>query len=112
MPTPCTSLWVSGSATAPDRPAPDCASVPRVKISFGWFREASELISGPQLHHVDWAQLYVDYVYLDTDERHEFAQVTHEYLIEQLQFTGSESIPMNQENVKIKLNFNHPVKGN
>jgi hypothetical protein len=40
-----------------------------------------------------------------------FAQVTHEYLIEQLQFTGSESIPMNQENVKIKLNFNHPVKG-
>jgi hypothetical protein len=38
-----------------------------------------------------------------------FAQVTHEYLIE-LQFTGSESIPMNQENVKIKLNFNHPVK--
>ena len=51
------------------------------------------------------AQLYVDYVYLDTDERRRFAQVSHEYLIEQLQFTGDESW-----NGSIKLNFNHPVK--
>ena len=29
--------------------------------------------------------LYVDYIYLDTDERRRFAQVSHEYLIEQLQ---------------------------
>ena len=49
--------------------------------------------------------LYVDYVYLDTDERRRFAQVSHEYLIEQLQFTGDESATQN-----IKMNFNHPVK--
>ena len=49
--------------------------------------------------------LWIDYVYLDTDERRKFAQSSHEYLIEQLQFTGKESA----EN-KIKLNFNHPVK--
>ena len=51
------------------------------------------------------ASLYVDYIYLDTDERRRFAQVSHEYLIEQLQFTGDES-----SSSKIKLNFNHPVK--
>ena len=32
--------------------------------------------------------MYIDYIYLDTDERRRFAQVSHEYLIEQLQFTG------------------------
>jgi len=51
------------------------------------------------------ATLYVDYIYLDTDERRRFAQVTHEYLIEQLQFTGDEKAQS-----KLKLNFNHPVK--
>jgi hypothetical protein len=56
------------------------------------------------------ATLFVDYIYLDTDERRRFAQVSHEYLIEQLQFTGAESVPKDQENIKIKLNFNHPVK--
>ena len=53
----------------------------------------------------DSASLFVDYIYLDTDERRRFAQVSHEYLIEQLQFTGDESASS-----KIKLNFNHPVK--
>ena len=52
--------------------------------------------------------LYVDYVYLDTDERRRFAQVSHEYLIEQLQFTGDESISSSSN--KTRLNFNHPVK--
>ena len=52
--------------------------------------------------------LYVDYVYLDTDERRRFAQTSHEYLIEQLQYTGSESL--SGTNHKVKLNFNHPVK--
>jgi hypothetical protein len=54
------------------------------------------------------ASLYVDYIYLDTDERRRFAQVSHEYLIEQLQFTGDESISSTSN--KIKLNFNHPCK--
>jgi hypothetical protein len=54
------------------------------------------------------ASLYVDYVFLDTDERRRFAQNPHEYLIEQLQFTGDESVGSSSN--KIKLNFNHPVK--
>ena len=52
--------------------------------------------------------LWADYVYLDTEERRRFAQVAHEYLIEQLQFTGAESVTASQNN--IKLSFNHPVK--
>ena len=51
------------------------------------------------------ASLWVDYIYLDTDERRKFAQASHEYLIEQLQFTGKEAAQS-----KIKLNFNHPCK--
>ena len=52
--------------------------------------------------------LYVDYVYLDTEERRRFAQVAHEYLIEQLQFTGTESVTSTSN--KIQLSFNHPCK--
>jgi len=54
------------------------------------------------------ASLYVDYVFLDTDERRRMAQNPHEYLITQLQFTGDESVGSSSN--KIKLNFNHPVK--
>ena len=53
--------------------------------------------------------LYVDYIYLDTDERRRFAQVAHEYLIEQLQYTGEETIS-SAASQQIKLNFTHPIK--
>jgi hypothetical protein len=55
------------------------------------------------------ASLWVDYVFLDTDERRRFAQLSHEYLIEQLQYPGEETIT-SSTSTKIKLNFNHPVK--
>ena len=55
-------------------------------------------------------KLYVDYVYLDTDERRRFAQVSHEYLIEQVQFTGTETVAAATTNKNVTLNFNHPVK--
>jgi len=54
------------------------------------------------------SSLWVDYIFLDTDERRRFAQLSHEYLIEQLQFTGSDSITGLQ--MKPKLSFNHPCK--
>ena len=52
--------------------------------------------------------LWIDYIYLDTDERRQFAQVQHEYLIEQLQYTGAESY--SNTSVKSKLSLNHPCK--
>ena len=59
------------------------------------------------------ASLWVDYIYLDTDERRRFAQLSHEYLIEQLQFTGDETVTASvtaATSQRIKMNFNHPVK--
>lgn len=54
------------------------------------------------------ASLLVDYVYIDTEERRRFAQVGHEYLINQLQYTGEEAV--NSNPLRIKLGFNHPTK--
>jgi hypothetical protein len=52
--------------------------------------------------------LIVDYIYLDTDERIRFAKSSHEFLIEQLQFSGSKTISNNS--IVSQLSFNHPVK--
>jgi hypothetical protein len=58
--------------------------------------------------------LWVDYIYLDTDERRRFAQTSHEYLIEQLQYAGQEETATSNGNGSVnytaKLHFNHPVK--
>jgi Large eukaryotic DNA virus major capsid protein/Major capsid protein N-terminus len=52
--------------------------------------------------------LYVDYIYLDSEERKRFAQASHEYLIEALQFPGAESVTGEQS--RFRLNLNHPCK--
>ena len=83
-----------------------------VKINFE-FSPISKLVNfeqGGSVPNIDMqkASLFVDYVYLDTEERKRFAQAQHEYLIEQVQFTGAESI--NSLTQKFRLNFNHPCK--
>ena len=65
-----------------------------VKLKFTWGAEATAK-----------PQVWCDYIYLDTDERRRFAQVSHEYLIEQLQ---EETISTGSGDKKI--NFNHPIK--
>jgi hypothetical protein len=59
-------------------------------------------------------KLYSDFFYLDTDERRRFSQMSHEYLIEQLQFTGSEVTgelsSSGETPFSMRLNFNHPTK--
>jgi len=79
-----------------------------VKINIQF--ETADLCKGdtPGLTDFPTATLWVDYVFLDTDERRRFAQLSHEYLIEQLQFTGSETISSTKLNSK--LSFNHPCK--
>ena len=53
-------------------------------------------------------ELWGDYIYLDTDERRRFAQVSHEYLIEQIQ---SNQFNINSTSMAtLELNLNHPVK--
>ena len=75
-----------------------------VKVKFTWgvtteiARDAGTIGTAPT------CQVFADYVYLDTDERRRFAQVSHEYLIEQVQFESGSADSSH------KLNFNHPVK--
>ena len=62
-----------------------------------------------ELHDVG---LWVDYIFLDTDERRRFAQLSHEYLIEQLQFNGADSIDASSTGAmkSVRMTFNHPCK--
>ena len=74
-----------------------------VKLKFIWNLPGSAATGGYS------SNVIVDYIYLDTDERRRFAQVSHEYLIEQIQKFDltkgtTETAP------KANLNFNHPVK--
>jgi len=55
-------------------------------------------------------KLYVDYVYLDVDERRRFAQISHEYLIEQVQSLNAEEIAAGTSSKKFEIKFNNPVK--
>jgi len=49
-------------------------------------------------------KLFVDYIFLDVNERKQFAQNSHEFLIEQVQFRKSSLLNINP------IKFNHPIK--
>ena len=68
-----------------------------VKLKFTWGSVHNGTVSN--------AKVFCDYIYLDTDERRRFAQVSHEYLIEQIQ-----KETLTDASGDHKLNFNHPVK--
>ncbi len=53
--------------------------------------------------------VFCDYIFLDTDERRRFAQVSHEYLIEQVQYSNALSAGVGTS-TQAELRFNHPVK--
>ena len=86
----------------------------KINIDFEQFNNC--IMCGPTTaagNDIVSASLWVDYIYLDTDERRRFAQFSHEYLIEQLQFTGDETITFSDTNTtsaRYKMNFNHPTK--
>ena len=71
-----------------------------VKIELKW-TSVDDIIDTLVNNHKVW----VDYIYLDTEERRRFAQVSHEYLIEQVQWEGHSGTSKTKT-----LHFNHPVK--
>lgn len=82
-----------------------------VKINVIWKTPeaiAGNYVSVQTLPQATSAALYIDYIYLDTDERRRFAQQSHEYLIEQVQF--NEDVGISSASKRIDLTFNHPVK--
>ena len=65
-------------------------------------------VSAANYKSIKSGTIWCDYIFLDTDERKRFAQLSHEYLIEQLQFNENELTSTNEQNVSIIMN--HPVK--
>jgi hypothetical protein len=55
-------------------------------------------------------KVWANYIYLDTEERRRFAQKGHEYLIEQVQHTGVDSVTAAGGTKQVRLSYNHPVK--
>ena len=55
-------------------------------------------------------KVWANYVYLDTEERRRFAQKGHEYLIEQVQHTGQDTVTASGATKQVRLSYNHPVK--
>ena len=80
----------------------------KVNLQFETLAQLQKTNSSVSAVALSSTALWVDYIFLDTDERRRFAQLSHEYLIEQLQFTGEETVTTGAN--KLKLNFNHPVK--
>ena len=91
-----------------------------VKVLFE-FREAEKCVNAAAALNVvsnlnpvmSSASLVVDYVYLDSNERKRFAQLSHEYLIDQVQdeqAPGGQSVAKDTTSATVRLNFNHPCK--
>jgi len=64
----------------------------------------------PQPAKIMQFRLWGDYIYLDTQERRRFVANTHEYLIEQIQYTPKVSIPENVNTQNVRMEFNHPLR--
>ena len=67
-------------------------------------------LTGVYDDNFDSFKVWGNYIYLDTEERRRFAQKGHEYLIEQVQHTGSDSLAAAGSTKQIRLSYNHPVK--
>lgn len=71
-------------------------------------REMIESLALPNKLVLGKSFLYVNYVYLDSDERNKFMSTYHEYLIEQIQF--NQELGIKSPHVKQTLALNHPCK--
>ena len=80
----------------------------RVNFEFADQADVTNFRGTKPLINMTNVELLVDTHFLDTDERKRFAQSSHEYLIEQVQFTGNETV--NTQNIQSDLHFNHPCK--
>ncbi len=86
----------------------------KVKVEFetatncSYSLSTNDTVAPSSIPKLGAVNLWVDYIFLDTDERRKFAQLSHEYLIEQLQ-TFTEGLSGGQTQ-NYRINFNHPCK--
>ena len=82
-----------------------------VKFNFQFAAAAALSSDNGAAPTVNSIKMFVDYIYLDTEERRRFAQQQHEYLIDQVQYTGSVSRTAGTGGMQsLRLDFNHPCK--
>ena len=75
----------------------------KLNITFPDLKEITDDDTSNFSGDIQNTKVWVDYIYLDTDERRRFAETTHEYLVEQLQTQTITS-------TTTQLIFNHPIK--
>lgn len=83
----------------------------KINIKFRKLEECAYVEEGYTLFeslHIEYASLFVDYIYLDSSERKRFASASHEYLIEQIQSEEFKNVISNKYSAE--LNFVHPCK--
>jgi hypothetical protein len=81
-----------------------------IALLMNWTGEAAPVMTG---YSMSDASILIDYVYLEAGERRKYAQLGHEYLIEQVQFTGEQNIGGGNSTTyrtNEKLQYNHPTK--
>jgi hypothetical protein len=83
-----------------------------VKINVQFTQLSAMTVQPTQVNgsYINNCTVWCDYIFLDTDERRRFAQVSHEYLIEQVQFSNALTIGTSATTTQHELRFNHPVK--
>lgn len=99
------------------------AAIPLVACQFHEIKLHITFASAAEMLGIDTAvapevKIYCDYVYLEAEERKRYATQSHELLISQVQFTGSETLPVTVgdsttntvSTVNVRLNFNHPTR--
>jgi len=84
-----------------------CAYIENANMGTCYLEDVADQYFNRNRVNVNMTML-IDYIYLDGPERRKFAQVAHEYLIDQIE-TSFENQKTNTE-FTIKLDFNYPVK--
>lgn len=83
-------------------------ALPLIALQYHEVRIDIDLSSEFDLY-VTGLKVWGNYMYLDTEERRRFAQKGHEYLIEQVQHTGTDALSAGGTK-QVRLSYNHPVK--
>jgi hypothetical protein len=83
-------------------------ALPLIALQYHEVRIDIDLSSEFDLY-VTGLKVWGNYMYLDTEERRRFAQKGHEYLIEQVQHTGTDALTAGGTK-QVRLSYNHPVK--
>ena len=83
--------------------------LPLIALQYHEVRIDFDLASDMEVYLNKTFKVWANYIYLDTEERRRFAQKGHEYLIEQVQHTGVDSVDATGTK-QIRLSYNHPVK--